>query len=192
MYKFSASQPVKICAITVLLLTSVSSAYAFKSDDESTIKMNLGSDWKITNTQEKVNVAKVTEYSRHALSSDKEVLLQTTMKKSPSGKDTDTIVKKLYSSTKELMQKNGCAFEDIRHVPQTAGKGNAWGIFWQCAHNKRTGLMFFIDSDPTTMYTFTYKADDSYPLSLIDRNNMNQILKSIQLCYKGKDCVALY
>jgi hypothetical protein len=183
---------VKICAIAALLLTSISSAYAFKKGDESTVKMNLGSDWKITNTQEKAGATKITEFSRHTLTSSKELLLQTTLKKVSTGKETDPIVKKLYASTKELMLKNGCAFEDIQHIPQTAGEGNAWGIFWQCGQNKRTGLMLFIDSDPTTMYTFTYKADDSYPLSPISRNNMTQILKSIQLCYKGKDCVALY
>jgi hypothetical protein len=192
MYKFAPSQAIKICALTVLLLTAASSAYAFKKSDESTIKINLGSDWKITNTQEQTNVAKVTEYSRHTLTPNNEVLLQTTLKKSSSGKASYPIVKKLYTSTKELMLKNGCAFEDIQHIPQTAGKGNEWGIFWQCAQNKRTGLMLFIDSDPATMYTLTYKADDSYPLSPINRNNMTQILKSIQLCYKGKNCVALY
>jgi hypothetical protein len=153
--------------------------------------MNLGSDWKVTNTQEKARVAKVVEYSRNALGSNKEVILETTLKKPASGKSTDPIVKKLYDSTKQLMEKNGCAYEDIQHITQTAGEKNEWGIFWQCSHNKRSGMMFFIDGDPTTMYTVTYKAEDNYPLTPISRNTMKKLLETIQLCYTSKKCVAL-
>ena len=191
MCKVLFTQMIKFCAIIVFLLATVSTAQAFQKGDESTIQMNLPSDWKLASTQEKTGVAKVTEYSRSAIGSNKEVLLQTTMKKTASGKNTDPIVKKLYVSTKQLMTKNGCAYEDIKHIPQTAGAQNEWGIYWQCAHNKRTGLMFFIDGDPTTMYTLTYKADENYPLSPLSRNTMNAVLKSIQLCYKGKSCAAL-
>jgi hypothetical protein len=52
-------------------------------------------------------------------------------------------------------------------------------------------MMFFIDGDPTTMYTVTYKAEDNYPLTPISRNTMKKLLETIQLCYTSKKCVAL-
>jgi hypothetical protein len=177
MSKSLSLMPIKICALTALLLLTTSTANAFQMNDESSLKLNLVTDWKITN-------------SRNALGANKEVFLETTLKKSATGKNTDPIVKKLYASTKKLMGKNGCAYEDIQRIPQTAGENNEWGIFWQCAHNKRSGFMVFIDADPTTMYTLTYKADESYPLTPINRNNMQKILQTIQLCYTGKSCVA--
>jgi hypothetical protein len=153
--------------------------------------MNLPSEWKMTGTQEKPSVAKIIEYSRNALSANKEVLLKTTLVKIVDDKTDDSFVKKLYASTKKLMAQNRCQYEDIQHIPPTAGKNNEWGIYFECAQNKRTGFMFFIDADPTTMYSLTYKADQSYPLTAANRQTMHEVLKQISLCYEGKTCVAL-
>jgi hypothetical protein len=177
-------------SVVITLLFVMGNVYAYTPKDQSSLVVNLGPDWKISSTQEQSKIAKITEYT-NITNSKQEALTQTTLQKSGVMAIQNGFATKLYQSTKDLMGKDKCSYEDIKNIPQTSGKDNEWGIFWQCAKNSLTGFMFFIDGDPTTMYTFTYQAAQNYPLTPTKREDMIKILKAIQLCYKNKPCVAL-
>jgi hypothetical protein len=180
-----------IKSVIFLLFFWVGNALAYDPTDVSALENKLGPKWQLTNTQEQKGISKMVEYT-NAMNVNKEVLLLTTMVKPdflPSG--PDKFASQLFESTKDLMAKNECTYENIPNVPQTSGAGNEWGIYWQCAKNSLTGFMFFINADPKTMYTITYKAMQSYPLKPTSRDNMNKILKNLQLCYKSKTCTPL-
>jgi hypothetical protein len=110
----------------------------------------------------------------------------------PEAIETNVLIGKIGTSFTQGFLRKGCESGPPIPVPQKTDMFRAWLQVFQCQKTKGTGLQFYIDADPTSIYLVTY-TDTHYPFTIESRDAAEATIKNaITVCYQsGKNCLQL-
>jgi hypothetical protein len=174
-----------LCRALLCFSLVATTAQALPATGTSSVKVNLGPDWKVLNTRDENKIATIIFYTRNTNTPAPEELIETHAVIPFGAKNF--LFHNLYTPVHDVLGKHHCKIDDMS-FPVVAGSPQRYGFIWQCKKNQSSGFMLFSAGDSTTCYSIAYKKLGAYPVTAAARNNMLKLMKSIQICYDQTNC----
>jgi hypothetical protein len=171
--------------ILALLLISFN-AGAYTVLDTGIVTVVLPPGWKMKSIGRHKDIV-ATNYEKVLNKEQSENLAEIQLGKSPDKPAAD-MVAEMSKRIKDEVTVEHCEVDDAKTLPVPDKVFNAWYQTIQCKNSESGIIQLYLDTDPKTIYLFTYTIP-GYPFTPAARSAAMDILKSsIQVCYKGKPC----
>lgn len=146
-----------------------------KNAPTSTLQVSLGSEWVKESTYDKGLDSLTEDYYNKNL---RQNLSITTLYDND---DSELNTKKMYKVNREFQSNHDTITADMP-TPAANDSFQKYGFYW--ANSKQSGFDVYIIGDANTIYSFDYNSQ-----SVIPKDQMDSILKSIQVCHKDNKCI---
>jgi hypothetical protein len=171
--------------ILAQLLISIN-AYAYTLLDTGIVTVVLPPGWKMKSIGRHKDIV-ATNYEKTLTKETAENLAEIQLGRA-ADKPAADLVNEMSSRIKDEVTVEHCEVDDVKKLPVPDDVFNAWYQTIQCKNSESGIIQLYLDTDPKTIYLFTYTIP-GYPFTPAARSAAMDILKSsIQVCYKGKPC----